>query len=150
MKLKNYTSTVNPEKSISEIERFLVEAGASHIAKTYKNGETVGIIFQMPIPNSGNLLFKLPAKTEAVLELFLAEMKRPHRNTRKKLTDQAGRTAWRILRDWVYAQVSMILLNQAERVEVFLPYLYDGKTDETFYRKIAAGGFKMLRAANQP
>jgi hypothetical protein len=55
--------------------------------------------------------------------------------TKKKIPRQAERTAWKILSDWVEAQMAMIELSQIEITEVFLSYLYDHKTDQTFYEK---------------
>lgn len=69
-------------------------------------------------------------------------------NCRKKkkradFAQQAERTAWKIVQDWVEVQMSMIQTRQADFEEVFMPYLFDGK--QTIYqRAVAAGGVGTL------
>lgn len=143
MKLKNYTSNVAVEKSIFQIETMLVKAGATHIAKFYDNQRTAGFIFQIPIEDK-NLTFKLPANPLAVKRIMEGEVRRPRKGTMNKVWDQAERTAWRILADWVHLQVTMIQMEQAESIQIFLPYIYDGKTDQTLFEKVKNNNFKLL------
>ena len=143
MNLKNYTSTVPVNRSISNIEELLVEAGASHIAKWYSNGDVVGIIFQMLI-NNKPITFKLPSNPDAVEKVLKQSVKRPHKDTLKRIREQSHRTAWKLLYDWVAVQVSMILMEQAEAVQVFLPYIYDQKNDNTLFDKLKANIYKLL------
>jgi hypothetical protein len=44
--------------------------------------------------------------------------------------------------DWVAVQLSLIEMKQAELLQVFLPYLWAGKT--TFYESIKQGKFKAI------
>lgn len=146
MKIKNYTSNVVAERSVMHIEKYLVEAGASHIAKEYASDKKlVGITFQMPLPNGQPMLFKLPARVDEVEKLMMAEKKKFHHDTAARVKDQANRTAWKLLVDWVQVQCSMILLNQAEAIEIFLPYLYNPMSNQTFFNRIKDGGYKMLQ-----
>ena len=143
IKLKNYTSSMPSEKSIMLIEKKLVEIGASHIAKSYEDSRLSGIMFQ--IQNKDRpLTFKLPANIGVVTEMMLSEIRRPRQNTKRRIEEQAERTAWRLVLDWVEVQVSMILIGRREITEVFLPYLYDFKKDETLYQKLVSSNFKML------
>ena len=147
MKIKNYTSNVVAERSVMHIERYLVEAGASHIAKEYDTEKKlVGITFQMPLPNGQPMLFKMPARVEEVEKIMMAEKKKLHHDTKKRVKDHATRTAWKLLVDWEQVQCSMILLKQAEAIEIFLPYLYNPVTDQTFFNRIKDGGYKMLQS----
>lgn len=144
MKLKNYTSSIPPEKSIMLIERKLVEIGASHIAKSYDDSQNlIGIIFQIK-ENDHPLTFKLPLEIDVTIEIMLAEIKRPRRGTKDRIREQAVRTAWKFLLDWVEIEVNRIFIQRKKVTEVFLPYLYDFKKDETLYQKLAASNFKML------
>ena len=145
MNIKNYTSTVPADRSVTMIEHRLVGAGATHIVKLY-NEETkrlIGITFQIKV-NNVPLTFKLPAKTESVFNVLWAEVRRPTPSTKKNVEDQAERTAWKILADWVDIQISMIKLEQAEFIEVFLPYSYDIVKDQTLFEKFKANNFKQL------
>lgn len=123
MNLKNYTSLVPPEKSVMQIEKRLVGIGATHIAKSYDDGELSGIMFQI---NQNGRPISL-----------------------KRVREQAQRTAWKLLFDWIEVQASMILIGHREATEVFLPYMYDFKNDETLYQKLSASNFKMLGAGEK-
>ena len=47
--------------------------------------------------------------------------------------EQAERTAWRNIRDWILAQMAFVEAGNVEVDEVFLPYLTDGK-GKTLYQ----------------
>lgn len=135
-KLKNYTTSVPAERSIVEIERYLVDFGATAIMKEWDNDKKV-ISIAFKIKEAG---FKLPANTEGVaIALFghnLTEVKKK----------QAERTAWRILKDWIHAQMSIVVSGLAEPEQVLLPYMYDGKL--TLYQKYKEG--KLMLEDNKP
>lgn len=143
MKIRNYTSSVPVERSIMEIERLLVEAGASHIGKVYENGQLFGFNFQFFI-NEHPLIFKLPCRAEAVAKVLKGDYKRPRASTFRNIEEQARRTAWKLLLDWVSVQISMIRLEQAKAEEIFLPYLMNPNTGDTLFQQMEKGGFKML------
>ena len=147
MSIKNYTSATPAWKSINNIEKYLVAAGATDISKKYENGICTAITFRMVIrPDYHTLFFQLPAKVEACFDVFWKEIKQPKKDTKLRIREQAERTAWKIVCDWVQVQLSMIQLDQAEIVEVFLPYVYDPRTDQTFYHKIKDNAYKQLIA----
>jgi hypothetical protein len=56
--------------------------------------------------------------------------------------EQASRTAWKIVQDWIEVQMSMIQMKQADTLQVFLPYVYDGK--RTFYQVLQQNNFRGL------
>jgi hypothetical protein len=49
---------------------------------------------------------------------------------KEKSREQAARVSWRILKDWVAAQMAIVEAGAAQLAEVFLPYAVhkDGKT----------------------
>ena len=144
MNLKNYTSSVPVINSIGKIEHRLAQSGATHIAKSYERERPVGMIFQIPV-NNIPMTFKLPAKADKVFDHMLKQRSRPPQaSQREAIKMQADRTAWKILSDWVDIQVSLIQLDQAEAIEVFLPYTYDGKNDRTLFEKMRDNNFKLL------
>ncbi len=145
--LLNYTSGVPVEQSVSYIESMLAKAGAINTSKTYDGGVISGLWFQLDIRSGDRMIpmsFKLPVRTAAVESVLMKQLKRPRPETRKRVQDQAGRTAWKILSDWCEAQLAMIQLEQAEPLEIFLPYVYDPNKDRTFFQAIKAGGFKQI------
>lgn len=134
IKLKNYTSTVSPQRSVSLIEEALLKIGATHIAKSYDNGEL--------------LIFKVEARHHAIAELLLSGIKKMHKDTRARLEEQARRTAWKLLLDGIQVKAAEIMLERRNPIEVFLPYVYDMQNDQTLFQKLEASKFKMLKAAN--
>lgn len=144
MNLKNYTSTVPATTSMGKIEQNLVAAGATDISKKYEGGICVAITFRMMV-NTQPLFFKLPARVEHCFEVLWKEVKRPQPDTKKRILEQASKTAWKIISDWVEIQLSMILLEQALPLQVFLPYVYDPGSEQTFFEKLEQTNFKLLK-----
>ena len=57
---------------------------------------------------------------------------------------QATRVAWRILKDWIEAQLALLDTGMVELEEIFLPYMLQG--DQTLYQALQAGNFKALQS----
>ena len=144
MNLKNYTSTVPAVTSMGRIEKALVSAGATNISKTYEDQVCTAITFRMIIKDHVPMFFQLPAKVEPCFKVLYAEVKRPRPDTKRLIREQAERTAWKIIADWVEIQLSMIMLEQAEPLQVFLPYAFDPESNMTFYDRLKEKGFKAL------
>lgn len=140
-KIKNYTSSVPVERTISCIEQELIKIGVTHIEKFYKDGIIEGIIFSIMIPQK--ISFRIPANLSSAHEIIktIPEYKKKNKEW---LKGQAGRTAWRIVYNWVELQVAMVQLKQADAMQVFLPYVYDVNLEQTFYEKISGNGFKLF------
>ena len=145
MPLKNYTSKQPASRSIEYIERKLVQQGATQILKTYgPDGRLSAICFSMMI-GGVEMSFKVPAKVQACEEVLYANLSpRAKPETKAKIPKQAERTAWKIVQDWVEAQMAMIELAQVDIMEVFMPYLYDGSTGQTFFEKMKVSKYKAL------
>lgn len=159
MFLKNYTSEVPVSQTIYRIEQVLIKCGVSGITKEYTstNGEIGAISFQIEAP-TGKLTIRLPAdkdKAQDALWLdyvgddkgYLSKDGKTvsgygclKKKKRADFSDQASRTAWKIIQDWVEVQMSMIQLKQADTLQVFLPYVFDGK--QTFYQALQASKFR--------
>lgn len=144
--IRNYTSSVSADQSVLNIERKLVEHGASSIMKSYDgDGNIESISFRHKYKDEYRA-FKLPAKVESVYRLFLNN--KGNRIDKKRLLDQAKRTAWKNVSDWVDLQMTMISLNQVEFNEIFLPYMLvangEGNGSTTVYNKFKESGLKQL------
>ncbi len=148
MALKNYTSTMPAARSISYIETKLAQNGAREILKLYNEaGRVTGICFNIPL-NGRDMFFKLPAKLAECEKVLLANLSpRTRSETKKKIPQQAERTAWKILLDWVEAQMAMIELSQVEVLQVFLSYVYDHQKKQTFFEQIKEKKYKALLPA---
>ena len=161
--LKNYTSDVPASQTIYRIEQVLIRCGASGITKEYlnTNGDIGSITFTIETP-SGPMVIRLPADKEKALDALWidyvdgdklsADGKSVSCNSRKKkrrvdFAEQAARTSWKIIQDWVEVQLSMVQMRQAEPMQVFLPYIYDGK--RTYYDALKDNQFKQLKEKNE-
>lgn len=147
MNIKNYTSTVDASRSMARIEELLVDIGATNINKQYADKVCSGITFLLFDDQlQQTMAFHLKAQVEECFIVLWSEVKRPQANTKSVLQQQAIRTAWKILSDWTEIQCSMIMLKQAKPLQMFLPFIYDMKTQETLFDKITSGKVKLLNA----
>jgi hypothetical protein len=142
VRLKNYTSAVSIDQTISRIERALAGAGATGIMKEYKDGMLSSLSFHVRLPTGRIVAVRLPANHEAVYQTMQQEVKRPRNGTMEKLRIQAMRTSWKLMQDWVEVQLSLIVLHQVDFMQVFLPYVWDGK--RTFYAALKEKQFLAL------
>lgn len=159
MFLKNYTSEVPVSQTIYRIEQVLIKCGVSGIMKEYTgtNGEISAITFQIEAP-AGKITIRLPADKDRALDaLWLDYVDGDKLNakgdavdyygSRKKkrrsdFAEQSARTAWKIVQDWIEVQMSMIQMKQADTLQVFLPYVFDGR--RTYYQMLQESNFKGL------
>ncbi|WP_346318200.1 hypothetical protein [Chitinophaga sp. YIM B06452] len=65
MNLKNFTSEVPADRSVSRIERRLVEIGATNISKQCDAGILAAVSFVI-LQSGTSVAFRLPARVEAV------------------------------------------------------------------------------------
>lgn len=144
--IKNYTSTVPVDRTINRIEQALAKAGAASIVKEYGPRNEVAAITFTVQNASQQIAIRLPAVPEMVYEALKKEIRKPQNGTLERLRDQAERTAWKLMQDWVEVQLSLIQMRQAEFLQVFLPYVWDQRQKITFYDQLKTGGFKMLPA----
>jgi len=140
MAILNYTTSINPEKTVAEIQMKLAKAGAQAVLCEYdEDGIMKAISFRINT-STGFLSFRLPSNIEGIYKKLLDNSRVP---TRLKTHEQATRVAWRILKDWVEAQLAIIEAEMADIKEVFLPYVQnpDGKT---LYESLSENQFKLL------
>lgn len=131
--IKNYTTEIPVEKTMTEIHKLLAENGATGIATEYENGRVRDIFFKIKV-NGKELAFRLPAKPEKVYTALYKE-KPTYQQDRygQQWKEAAERIAWRICKSWLEAQITLINLEQANIEEVFLPYLMVGRNQESLY-----------------
>ncbi len=119
--LKNYTSDVPVSVTLGRIESVLIRVG----------GLPCGCrrIVTQPLTRSGKTTRRNGPKGK---------------KRGKSSAQQAERTAWKLMQDWCEVQLSLIQVKQAEFLEVFLPFVWDGGSNQTFYNRIKGGGYKAL------
>ena len=150
MNIKNYTSTIDASRSMANIEELLVEIGATNINKQYADKVCTGITFLLFDQQLQQTLpFHLKAQVEECFLILWKNVKRPRADTPDTVHNQANKTAWKILSDWTDIQCSMILLGQAKPLQMFLPFMYDMKNNETLFDKVSSGKLSLLQIGNQ-
>ena len=143
MPLLNYTTTIAVAKTVGEIHGLLVQAGARQIATEYSStGSPLAIAF-LSETVAGPRRFLLPVNAERVQAVLKREKMPP-----KYLTiEQAERVAWRIVKDWVEAQLAIIRTEMVTLDQVMLPYM-KGDDGRTMYELALASSF--LRPIPRP
>lgn len=133
MVILNYTTKIDPAKTVAEIQAMLGAKGAKSVSAQYVEGEVAAIFFSIDI-HEQPVNFRLPCNWEGVLRCFKGDRQVPRSSETK---EQAQRTAWRIVKDWVEAQLAIIESGQAEMAEVFLPYAMTSN-GQTCYQLMAS------------
>ena len=130
----NYTTTVDAFKTVSEIEYILMEHGAKSIMKNYKDNNITSLSFLI---NNGyqDIPVKLPVKIDDCMKVLQKEKKANPRKQIKDPREQAERVAWRILKDWVEAQMALLDIEMVRFEEIFLPYIQIN-ANQTVYEKL--------------
>lgn len=155
--LKNYTSNAPISQTVYRIEQVLLKCGVTGIMKEYGVGQAIiALTFQIDFGGGNKCTIRLPVNVQKAWDaLWLnycdgdrvspdgmhvySSYKKKHK---ADFREQAERTAWKIVQDWVEVQMSMIQMQQADFREVFMPYLWDGK--QSFYKRVKASGFAGL------
>ena len=123
--LKNYRS--ESKNTFDKIQKILASHKARQVFFDYEdNGRVKTLGFSLEI--KGKFVgFRLPARVEKV-ELLISNK------------DQAYRTAWANIRDWLDAQMALIDTEQVKMEEVFLPYAI-GRDGKTFFEMVENNNF---------
>lgn len=125
MPLLNYTTKVNVYTTLGEIQGQLVKHGAKKIMQDYDEaGNIAALTFAISTP-AGVRGIRLPANVDAVHKVL----------TRQKVKcdrEQAERVAWRIVKDWVEAQMAILESEMVQMDEIFLPYMVNEKGQTLF------------------
>lgn len=127
MPLLNYTTTVAPERSLQVIHQILVAHGASAILFEYDASRQVAAVsFRLRV-DAATIHYRLPHAWQGALAAMRADPKVPYR---LKTETQARRVSWRIIKDWLEAQVAMTELRQVSLDQIMLPFAIteDGRT----------------------
>jgi hypothetical protein len=127
MALLNYTTKTPAEQTIGEIQKLLSGHGVTAMMTEYDGPHVSAVSFRISIDGKP-VGFKLPCNWKGVLEIMKND--RLQRVRYYANQDQAIRTAWRIIFEWVRAQLALVEVNMVTVPQVFLPYaiMHDGRT----------------------
>jgi hypothetical protein len=142
--LLNYTTSISGDKTVSEIQGKLALAGARQVLHEYDGFGNVSSVSFRINTQFGEMAFRLPANIRAVEEV-LKRQARAGKIARKFENDpaQAARVAWRILKDWIEAQLALIETGMVTVEQVFLPYAQNA-TGQTIYESLLEKKFSGL------
>lgn len=141
MAILNYTTSIDFEKTIGEIQKALVSHGANKVVTDYQNKLPSAVTFCLE-KNGKLVAYSLPANYEGVMKAMEKDRKVPRHKCTK---EQAIRVSWRIVKDWVVAQLAICEAQVANIDEVFLPYMIIQKTGNTLYKELQTpNGVKLL------
>lgn len=125
MPLLNYTTKVNVYATLGEIQGILVKHGAKKIMQDYDDsGHIVALTFGVDTP-AGPRGIRLPANVDAVHTVLAKQKVKCDR-------EQAERVAWRIVKDWVEAQMAILESEMVQMDQIFLPYIVNDKGQTVF------------------
>jgi hypothetical protein len=97
----------------------------------------IGVVFIIPIL-SGEFPIRLPARVEQVKQKLYGNRS----EYTQAMEEQARRTAWANIRDWLDAQMALIETEQVKLEEIFLPYMTD-RSGKTLFEYMQTNQFKL-------
>src|SRR5712671_3911822 len=136
MPIKNYTTTVPANRSITKIQDDLVKHGVTRVLYKYEQGtgRIEALQFLLRIKNQ-DVAFSLPVhwrKFQRVLELQQVR--------RWDEEEYVYRVAWRNIRDGVMSQLALYETEIVDMGQVFLPFATEAK-GQTLHEKMVEGRF---------
>ena len=136
MPIKNYTTTKDAFESVGEIQAMLARRGAQRLMIEYgPDQRVVSVSFTISTPG-GIQALRLPSNVDATLEVL-----RRQKKTNSKVIatyDQAERVSWRILRDWLDAQLAILETEMVTIDQVLLPYFIN-RSGQSVYELYNSG-----------
>lgn len=100
-----YTTRVSVDKTVGEIQKCPASHGAKAILCEYDDkGNVIALNFKVKVGNQ-DIAFRLPSDWRPVLKLLEHDRKVPRSF---RTPEQAMRVSWRIVKDWVEAQMAIV------------------------------------------
>lgn len=131
MGLLNYTTKIDPDKTAAEIAKCLSMHGASAVMTEYDpvDSYVTALSFKVKMGDK-EIAFRLPSDWKPVLKVLEEQWNKRKIGGPRPDRLQAVRVSWRIIKDWVEAQMALVETNMVTTAQVFLPYavMPNGKT----------------------
>lgn len=137
--VENYTTKIAAARTAGQIQELLARHGVETIVVEYRDGQPVGVAFSMKT-ELGPRPYRLPVDVDAMHALLRAEkcagrlpgISRAMADDR----DHAARVAWRVVAEWLAAQLTLVASSMVTLDQVMLPYLMvEGRTLYDRYRE---------------
>jgi len=138
MAVLNYTTTIAVPKTVGEIQTMLGAAGANAIVVRYVNRIPTAVSFSLPGPH-GDRAFTLPVDTSSMHKVLMAQWRNGQVPRRYTTAEHAERVAWRVVKDWLAAQLTLVEAQMAHLDQVMLPYLHVDHETTLYERYVTSG-----------
>lgn len=125
----NYTTKVAAAQTVGECQQILAQAGASSVAVHYEGGSPAGLSFALKTPH-GLRNFTLPVNVDGIQKVLVKANQAGrlrsdgHKSASFESREHAANVAWRVVKDWLEANLALIAAGMAGLDEVMLPYLH--------------------------
>lgn len=135
MPLLNYTTQISASKTIGEIMDILANAGAYQIMINYNADipPLADALTFIMLVRDGSLPFRLICHWREIQQILTNDKRVSGK--KMKTAEHAHRVGWRIIKDWVEAQMAFIEAEQADLAQLFLPHAV-GPDDRTLYETV--------------
>lgn len=138
-----YSTRIEVSQTIMEIEDALQVYGADQITKTYDtNHRPNGMVFSVKVADIGYQTFRIPVNIEGTARILNNQHERGYIPQRAVSEGQPERIAWRVVREWIIAQLAMIEVGVVALDQIMLPYMLtdDGRS---VYDRLKEGRFQL-------
>lgn len=138
-RLLNYTTSVSAARTIAEVQKLLVGAGARTVMVTYDEDQRpAGLSFAVPSA-FGMRTYALPVEASKVH----AVLQRQRLERRYTTPEHAEKVAWRIIKDWLEAQLAITATEMVAFEQIMLPYMHTD-SGRTVYEQLRADAQRAL------
>ena len=143
--IKNYTTTISVNKTILEIEDLLTRYGAKKILKEYDDDQNITHLTFMVKYENGFVPIRLPSNPEKIIVMLnekadAGDIPKKFKNDK----EQAARIMWRVVLDWIDAQMTMIDIGQKSLLQIFLADVCPVGSDETYFQKFLSNDLSSI------
>jgi hypothetical protein len=143
----NYTTQIDAQKTAAECISILAAHGASRISMDLHEGQPAGLAFGIDTPN-GMRFYMLPANPDGVYQALVRANRQGKIPPRYVDREHAHRVAWRVLKDWLEAQLALIEAQVVAVDQVMLPYLIVDEVGTTLYQRYLDHGRQAIGAGS--
>ena len=148
MAIKNYTTQIPVEKTVGEIEAILAKGGADRILKEYFGDGSIKAISFVTMVNERPIAFQVPIELNAWIALInLAVDEGKLQKRFRDDSSQARRVGWRVIKDWIDAQLALVQTKTVKIEQVFLPYAIT-RSGKTLFQELEDKKFNQLQITN--
>lgn len=130
----NYTTIIAVERTVAEMQKMLASHGATSVLVRYSDEQRpAAMSFTLRGPH-GDRPFTLPVDVDAMHKSLMRQFGERKIERRYSHRPHAERVAWRVVKDWLAAQLALVAAQMATLDQLMLPYLHvDGET--TLYER---------------